>query len=53
MLSYATINGAQALGIDDRMGSIEVGKRPGLAVIEGVDLSNMTLTPDSQAHRIV
>jgi imidazolonepropionase-like amidohydrolase len=53
LLSYATINGACALGIEDRIGSIEVGKRPGLVVIESADLHNLRLTPESQAHRIL
>ncbi len=30
LIQWATINGAQALGYDDRLGSIEVGKTPGL-----------------------
>lgn len=30
ILRWATINGAEALGFEDTLGSIEVGKRPGL-----------------------
>ncbi len=30
LLKWATINGAEALGYQDELGSIEVGKRPGL-----------------------
>lgn len=37
LLRWATINGAQALGIEDRFGSFEVGKRPGIVNISGVD----------------
>ena len=53
LLCYATINGAHALGIDSTKGSITPGKRPGLAVIEGVDMREMRLTEDSIAHRII
>ncbi len=35
LLTWATINGAEALGYEDRLGSIEVGKTPGLVLIEG------------------
>ena len=53
LLTYATLNGAKALGIAERKGSIEVGKQPGLAVISGVDLQAMRLTPESQSRRII
>ena len=33
LLKWATINGAQALGFDDRLGSSEVGKRPGVNLL--------------------
>ncbi|MFT3978984.1 MAG: amidohydrolase family protein [Ferruginibacter sp.] len=33
MLQWATINGAKTLGIDDRYGSFEPGKKPGLVLI--------------------
>ena len=53
LLTWATINGAQAIGMEERIGSIELGKRPGLAVIEGVDLHNLRLTEESRSHRIL
>jgi len=33
LIRWATLNGALALGFDDSLGSIEVGKRPGLNVL--------------------
>ena len=33
LLQWATLNGAQALGFDDTLGSIEVGKNPGLSLL--------------------
>ncbi|MDX2071359.1 MAG: amidohydrolase family protein [Haliscomenobacter sp.] len=33
ILRWATINGAEALGFEDRLGSIEVGKQPGLLLL--------------------
>ena len=53
LLTWATLNGAKALGIDDRMGEIAVGKRPGLVIIQGVDLHSLRLTDESCAHRLV
>lgn len=34
LLEWATINGAHALGFDDQLGSIEVGKKPGLNLLQ-------------------
>jgi cytosine/adenosine deaminase-related metal-dependent hydrolase len=53
LLQWATINGAKALGIDDKFGSLEVGKRSGVVCLTGVDLTNFTLTPESKAKRIL
>ena len=36
LITWATKNGAEALGFDDELGTIEVGKKPGLVVLEGV-----------------
>ena len=53
LLKWATINGAKALGIDDKYGSIEVGKLSGIVNISGVNLEDFSLTPQSQAKRIL
>ena len=53
LLSYATINGAKALGIDAMKGSIEVGKRPGLVIVDGVDYKNMCLRSDVRTYRLL
>ncbi len=34
LLRWATLHGAQALGFDDTLGSIEQGKRPGLVLLD-------------------
>jgi cytosine/adenosine deaminase-related metal-dependent hydrolase len=34
MLQWATLNGAQALGFDDALGSITQGKKPGLNLLD-------------------
>lgn len=36
LLQWATINGAVALGISDRYGSFEAGKRPGIVLVDTV-----------------
>lgn len=53
LLTWATLNGAIALGIDVEKGSFEVGKRPGVVVIEGADLQNLRLTPNTTSRRLI
>lgn len=53
LLCYATINGAKALGIEATKGSIEIGKTPGLVIMEGVDFTTMTLTDESHTYRLL
>jgi cytosine/adenosine deaminase-related metal-dependent hydrolase len=53
LVSWATINGAKTLRKLDRFGSIEPGKKPGLLLIENVDLQNMRLLPESVVTRLI
>ena len=46
VLKAATINGARALGVDDRLGSIEVGKLADLFVANGNPLAEITAARD-------
>ena len=53
LLQWATINGAKALGIADKYGSIEVGKRSGIVNLTGVDLAEFRLTAQTKAVRLL
>jgi cytosine/adenosine deaminase-related metal-dependent hydrolase len=50
-IRWATINGARFLGIDQRYGSIEPGKKPGLNLI--TNTNGLELTADSEVRKIV
>jgi cytosine/adenosine deaminase-related metal-dependent hydrolase len=49
-IAWATLNGAKFLGIDDRFGSIEKGKKPGLNLITNVE--RLELTTNSKVKKI-
>ncbi len=51
VLTWATLNGAKALGFDAVLGSIEVHKTPGLVWIDNIE--NGMLTNQSSSKRII
>lgn len=51
-LQWATKNGAELLGFQHDMGTLEPGKLPGVVVIDGFDLNGMKLTKHSTARKI-
>jgi aminodeoxyfutalosine deaminase len=53
LLTWACLNGAKALEMDDKLGTLEVGKKPGLLLIKGADMKNHRLNPNSSVHRLV
>jgi cytosine/adenosine deaminase-related metal-dependent hydrolase len=53
MVIWATSNGARALGEEKSFGKIENGIKPGLLLLQNVDLQNMKLLPDSFVTRLI
>jgi aminodeoxyfutalosine deaminase len=52
LLRWATLNGAEALGFDDTLGSITPGKTPGLVLLEALSEKG-GLAPATRAKRIL
>jgi cytosine/adenosine deaminase-related metal-dependent hydrolase len=53
LICWATLNGAKALGNEDQYGKIEPGRKPGLLLLQNIDLQNMKLLPDSFVTRLI
>ena len=53
LIQWASINGAKALQIEDRFGSFEPGKKPGVNLISGIDFKSMKLTEHSKVKRLI
>lgn len=52
LLRWATLNGAQALGFDDTLGSLEVGKTPGIVLLQGL-APDFRLVAEASVRRLV
>ncbi|MFZ2339111.1 MAG: amidohydrolase family protein [Bacteroidales bacterium] len=52
LVRWATLNGAAALRQTNSYGSIRRGKKPGLLLLQDVDLQNMRLLPESRVRRL-
>jgi len=50
LLHWATINGAEFLGIEDTFGSFDIGKKPGVLLLDG--LNNEQLSGESRIKRL-
>jgi cytosine/adenosine deaminase-related metal-dependent hydrolase len=53
VLQWATLNGAKALQIDKKIGSIEIGKKPGINLITEFDFTNMNITDKSTVRVLI
>lgn len=53
VVTWATRNGAEALGISEWAGTIEKGKKPGIILISGMDLNHLRLLPQSKVKRLI
>lgn len=53
LIESACLNGAKALNIEDKYGSIEIGKKPGINLISNFDFENMSLKEESKLKVLV
>ena len=53
LLRWATLNGAELLGFEQDLGSLEIGKCAGINLIENIDLENLRLTENSKVRRLI
>ncbi len=53
MITWATLNGATALGFDKNLGSIEIGKTPGIVLIVDCLDNNVISLQKSQLQRLI
>jgi hypothetical protein len=53
LLTWSCKNGAEALGINNWAGTIEVGKSPGINLISGVNWKQLFLTPNSKIKKLL
>ncbi len=53
LLKWATINGAEVLGMGKTIGTIEVGKTPGLNLIKGLGSEKFELNERAEVQRLV
>ena len=49
MLRWATLGGAEALGVEHIFGTFEKGKRPGVTLLSSLDLDKLKLTPQTKS----
>ena len=53
IVTWATANGAKALEMDSWAGTIEIGKRPGINLITGMDLHQLRFHPQSRIRKLI
>ena len=53
LIRWATINGAEALDESHTFGTLEPGKKPGLLLIQDLDLVNFRLTEETNVRRLM
>jgi len=53
IISWGTLNGARALGVEETYGSFEIGKNPGVVLISSVSFPGFKLSESSRSKRLL
>lgn len=53
LLHWGTINGAEFLGLEQKLGSFEKGKNPGIVLIENADVNTLQLNAESTSRLLI
>jgi aminodeoxyfutalosine deaminase len=53
LLRWGTLNGAEFLGCDQKLGTFEKGKKPGVVLLGNVDIQKMQLTSESTSQLLI
>lgn len=53
ILTWACLNGAKAIGFENELGTFEVGKKPGIVLIDNINWEKFQLTEKSRSKRLV
>ena len=53
ILIWSTLNGAELLGVEQKLGSFVKGKRPGVVLIENADIDTLHLKPGTTSRLII
>ncbi|HEX8676287.1 MAG TPA: amidohydrolase family protein [Segetibacter sp.] len=53
LLGWATINGAQALQMNDKLGSFEKGKQPGIVLLHNLDVNQRKSLHSAKVERLI
>ena len=53
LIKWSTLNGAIALGGEDQFGRIRPGAKPGVLLLQDIDLQKMQLLPESRITRLI
>lgn len=53
LLYWSTLNGAELLGLKQKLGSFVKGKRPGIVLIENAEINTLQLKPETTSRLII
>ncbi len=53
LIRWGTLNGAEFLGMEHKLGSFTKGKKPAVVLIENADLKTLQLTPETTSRLII